>query len=196
MTDEPTPAPELVEHYLQRLRAASADLPGAQRDELLGDITAHLAEAVPEGADELTARRALDALGAPEQVAAAARAENGTVRGPSPGSAQAFDVIAVLLLLLGGFVVPVLGWVAGVVMLWSSPRWPVKDKWLGTLVWPGVVVVGFYTLVLLEVAGVRSAGLQAWFGLGLLALGVLAWTFWRLLTRSRDALSGSIGSAA
>ena len=187
MTDEPIPAAELVERYLQRLRAASADLPGAQRDELLGDITAHLAEAVPEGADELTARRALDALGAPEQVAAAARAENGTVTGSSPGSAQAFDVVAVLLLLLGGFVVPVLGWIAGVMMLWSSPRWPEGDKWLGTLVWPGVIVMGVAAFV---------AGGQVVLGAGLLGLVVLAWTFWRLLTRSRDALGGGAGAAS
>ncbi|BBG02641.1 MULTISPECIES: HAAS signaling domain-containing protein [Pseudonocardia] len=186
MIDEPTPVHELVERYLLRLRAASADLPGAQRDELLGDITAHLAEAVPDGFDELTARRALDALGAPEQVAAAARAENGAVARPGAGSAQAFDVAAVLLLLLGGFVVPVLGWVAGVVMLWSSPRWAVADKWLGTLVMPGAVVVGFLSLAWLEALGARGM----WFGVGVAVLGVLGWTFWRLLSRSRDALGG------
>lgn len=193
MTDEPTPAHELVERYVLRLRTASADLPGAQRDELLGDITAHLAEAVPEGADELTARRALDALGAPEQVAAAAHVEHGAVARPVAGSAQAFDVSAVLLLLLGGFVVPVLGWVAGVVMLWISPRWSAKDKWLGTLVVPGVVVAGFLSLAWLHALG---AGTGGWLGIGVLALGLLAWTFWRLLTRSRDALGGGVGSAA
>jgi hypothetical protein len=42
----------------------------------------------------------------------------------------------VILLLAGGFVV-LIGWVAGCVLLWASPRWRWPDKLLGTLVWPG-----------------------------------------------------------
>jgi hypothetical protein len=42
----------------------------------------------------------------------------------------------VLLLLLGGFLIG-LGWLAGVALLWASPRWDTRDKLLGTLIWPG-----------------------------------------------------------
>ncbi|MEQ3554996.1 hypothetical protein WIS52_31415 [Pseudonocardia nematodicida] len=186
MTGEPTPAHELVARYLLRLSSATADLPGAQRDELIGDITAHLAEAVPPGSDELTARRVLDALGAPEQIAAAARAETEPAR-PGPAPTRTHDLIALLLLMLGGFVVPILGWVAGVVMLWNSPRWSDEDKWLGTLVWPGVIAVGIAALL---------AGGSIPLVIGPAGLAVLAWTFWRLFVRSRDALGGSAGAAA
>jgi hypothetical protein len=48
-----------------------------------------------------------------------------------------FDVITVLLLLIGGIVIPVVGWIAGAVMLVRSHRWRVRDKLLGLLVWPG-----------------------------------------------------------
>jgi hypothetical protein len=62
----------------------------------------------------------------------------------------------VLFLLLGGIVIPVLGWFIGVVLLWMSPRWTAKDKLLGTLVWPG----GLLAPALLVVAG-AAAGLLA-----------------------------------
>jgi hypothetical protein len=45
------------------------------------------------------------------------------------------EVTAMLLLLLGGFMLLV-GWVAGCVLLWVSPRWRWPGKLLGTLVWP------------------------------------------------------------
>lgn len=185
----PIPAGELVERYMMLLRSSAADLPAAQRDELLSDITAHLAEAVPPGSDELAARRALDGLGAPELVAAAARTETepAAQTRPSPGSAQVHDVIAVLLLLLGGFVVPILGWVAGVVMLWNSPRWSEPDKWLGTLAWPVVIVGG----------GVAFAvGGPSLLVVGLLGLAVLAWVCKRLLAHSSEGLGGNTPSAA
>ena len=43
---------------------------------------------------------------------------------------------AIILLLFGGFVFGV-GWLAGLILLWSSRNWNVKEKWLGTLVVPG-----------------------------------------------------------
>lgn len=48
------------------------------------------------------------------------------------------------LLLLGGFIV-IVGWVIGIVFLWSSPKWTKWDKVLATMIWPfgyfGVIVV-------------------------------------------------------
>ncbi len=46
------------------------------------------------------------------------------------------EVVAIVLLLIGGFLAGI-GWVAGVILLWLSPRWRVSDKLLGTLIWPG-----------------------------------------------------------
>jgi hypothetical protein len=42
---------------------------------------------------------------------------------------------AIFLLLLGGFLF-VVGWVAGVILLWSSRAWNVRDKLIGTLIVP------------------------------------------------------------
>jgi hypothetical protein len=41
-----------------------------------------------------------------------------------------------VLLLFGGFLA-LIGWLVGLVLLWSSPRWTVVDKLVGTLVLPG-----------------------------------------------------------
>jgi hypothetical protein len=48
-----------------------------------------------------------------------------------------YDGITVFLLLVGGVIVPVAGWVAGAVMLLVSQRWTLRDKLAGLLVWPG-----------------------------------------------------------
>lgn len=45
--------------------------------------------------------------------------------------------IVVFLLPLGGFVVPVLGWLVGAGLLWCSRVWTTREKLIGTLVVPG-----------------------------------------------------------
>jgi hypothetical protein len=55
------------------------------------------------------------------------------------------EVLAIVLLLIGGFLAGI-GWVAGVILLWLSPRWRVSDKLLGTLVWPGGLAAIFLVL--------------------------------------------------
>lgn len=57
------------------------------------------------------------------------------------GTDTIYDVATLLMLLLGGFAVPVLGWVAAVVMAWNLPRWTVGQKWLATLIWPLALAV-------------------------------------------------------
>ncbi|HZQ81620.1 MAG TPA: hypothetical protein VFB25_06560 [Gaiellaceae bacterium] len=53
------------------------------------------------------------------------------------------ETATILLLLVGGFILGV-GWLAGVVMLWLSDVWSVRDKVLGTLVLPGGLVLPLY----------------------------------------------------
>jgi len=62
----------------------------------------------------------------------APRAPSPSLRAGPPG----LDVLTVVLLLFGGLLVGI-GWLAGVVLLWASPRWRTSDKVLGTLIWPG-----------------------------------------------------------
>lgn len=61
-----------VEKYVAAVRQALADLPSAERDDLLAEVEASLLEATEEGAGPIAAR-----LGAPEEFAAELRAAAG-----------------------------------------------------------------------------------------------------------------------
>lgn len=110
---------------------------------------------------------------------------------PNPESrcpGEAYDVLTVLTLLLGGFLVPLVGWLAGVVLLWGSPRFGTGQKWLGTLVWPGVVAAPLVPVAI----GAALGGSTGWFvtaaavgALGLLV--VLPAVFVHLLRARRTA---------
>ena len=45
--------------------------------------------------------------------------------------------LTLVLLPFGGLFTFGLGWLAGVLLLWTSHVWTVRDKWIGTLVVPG-----------------------------------------------------------
>ncbi|MGH3416256.1 MAG: hypothetical protein ACRDSS_07305 [Actinocrinis sp.] len=47
------------------------------------------------------------------------------------------DALTIGLLLIGGVVLPVIGWVIGAVRLWRSGTWGLREKLLGILVIPG-----------------------------------------------------------
>lgn len=175
MTDD-----QLAAAYLRRLRRAARGLPRARRKELLDEIAEHIAQARAAGAAPL--RDVLGELGDPGEIAAAA----GPVRNARLGGAEA---AAIALLLFGGFIFLV-GWFAGLVLLWISPRWRWPDKLLGTLVWPG----GYAAVLLLaglpagsggEVCtggagrptvctSTGAGGMPGWLGVLLLVITVLA----------------------
>ncbi|MEJ8278911.1 hypothetical protein [Pseudonocardia spirodelae] len=110
-----------------------------------------------------------------------------------PGDPDAYPVLTVLMLMLGGFVLPVVGWLAGVVMLWTGRAWTVGEKWLGTLVWPAVVAVPGAILFAGLLVGDGQPGVAHWAVLAaavsglVLALVALPWTFVRLLRAGRTS---------
>jgi hypothetical protein len=130
----------IVKRYLADLNQALAGLPASRRREIQDDVSAHISEARARlnGGDEAAVRALLERIGDPEEIAAEAGAQ--AVSGPRRWA----DAWAPWLLLLGGFLF-VLGWLVGVVLLWSSTAWRLRDKLLGTLVVPG----GLALLVLL-----------------------------------------------
>ncbi|GAA1794441.1 hypothetical protein GCM10009682_15260 [Luedemannella flava] len=79
-----------ISDYLQRVRAALADLPAETREELLEDEPAHLAEVLAEGGADLAGR-----LGPPERYAADLRAAAGLP--PATGAVRAPVVVDELL---------------------------------------------------------------------------------------------------
>lgn len=138
----------LVADYLRRLDAAASRLPADRRAELLAEISEHIAAARASGSGaEAEVRTLLDRLGDPDEIVAAASDGEPaqdvafTSRAPS----VALEIAAVLFLTVGSLLL-VVGWLVGVVLLWSSRRWTTAEKLLGTLVVPfgpfGVLILG------------------------------------------------------
>ena len=138
-------ADQLVADYLKRLNSELQGLPRARRRELVEEISGHIAEARAdlESENEADVRSLLDRLGDPAEIAAEARGRYGVERRGS-----GLDIVALVLLLIGGIVLPVVGWVIGVVLLWISETWTTTEKVIGTLVVPGGLALPlFLTLV-------------------------------------------------
>jgi HAAS domain-containing protein len=131
----------LAAEYLKRLQRAARRLPPDRRAELVAEIESHLAEALDPMAPEPEARNVLERLGAPEAIVAAEQpgtAKPVTARGTK-------EMVAILLLLFGGFIAGV-GWLVGVILLWGSSAWITREKWIGTLVVPGGLALPFFIL--------------------------------------------------
>lgn len=127
-------ADKLVDDYLRRLNRELAGFPRGRRRELVEEISGHIAEARAglEQQGEADIRTLLDRIGEPEDIAAEARERSG-----ARPRRSGWDVVALILLLIGGIVLPVIGWLVGVVLLWASEAWTAREKLIGTLVVPG-----------------------------------------------------------
>ena len=135
----------LVAAYLRRLDDAARALPGGQRSELVTDIREHLADALPPDAGEADIRAVLDRLGDPEAIVAAA-VESGSAGGsdrrvvsvtPGRQASAWLELSAALLMTLGSVLVPIIGWLVGAAVMWTSRRWRLREKVIGTLLVPG-----------------------------------------------------------
>jgi len=142
---------DLVEDYMRRLRTALKDLPRDRRDELEEEIREHIEVGRSELGSESEAelRSLLDRIGDPSDIAADSRERLG-VRLVRVGL---MEVAAVVLLPIGGIVIPFLGWVIGVVLLWASSAWKLRDKLIGTLLVPGGLLLPAFLML-----GVGSSG--------------------------------------
>ncbi|MGI5485044.1 HAAS signaling domain-containing protein [Streptomyces lavendofoliae] len=144
---------ELFEDYLRRLEVAVRHLPPVQRRELVAEIRDHLYTSLAEeerpGPAEL--RNILERVGDPQEIAEAALIPPATSRpggeleeeGPDSDS----GLLTLSLLLFGGFLCAI-GWLVGVALLWSSRRWTVAEKALGTALVPGGLLTPFLATIL------------------------------------------------
>jgi hypothetical protein len=148
MGDEP-----LVRDYLGRLEAAAWPLAAGRRGELVGEVREHIDAALTEAGktDEVTVRNVLERLGPPEEIVAAesdieAPPESRTRSSSSWG---AIEIIAVVLLTVGAFLIPFVGPIIGLVFVWASTRWTTREKLIATLI--VVVILLLPTLALMGI---------------------------------------------
>ena len=129
---------KLVERYLKHLEVELDDLPRDRRREIVDEIAGHIAEARPG-----SSTRPRRTCATSSKVSATRRTSprtrvSGSRSADCAGSGAYkpgwMEVGALIMLLVGGIVIPLFGWVIGVVLLWVSNAWNVRDKIIGTRV--------------------------------------------------------------
>lgn len=154
--DEMSSGQGLVDDYLDRLERAAQMLPPERRIDLLAQIRSHITDAriADEVDSEADLRALLDRLGPPEEIAAAAAVDesSATLTRPlseaepqsnagGPRRSIALETWSVIMLTVGSILLPVIGWLVGVVLMWSSDCWRTREKVLGTVLVPGGIGV-------------------------------------------------------
>ena len=169
-----TSTPQVVRSYLGELDRTLAGVP----DDVRQGIVAGVAEEL-EGLDAVAAASRIESLGDPAFIAAEARAEaQAEARAgaaPKPSAAKLtpsraseqrwYVVVTALLLEFGGLLVPLAGWVAGIMLLWSSPLWTRGEKLVAMIVPPAVGILLFSSLA------IGGSGISWWHAV---VLGALA----------------------
>ena len=117
----------LVRRYLAQLDAALQGIEASRRQEILADVHEHIEDERTglDPGDTAGVRTLLGRVGDPAAIAAEAGA-------PDPGSRR-WDAWAPWLIIFGP-VAGGLGWMAGVLILWTSPTWNRRDQLIATFV--------------------------------------------------------------
>ena len=167
----PVPAPTahtdvLVLDYLAALWAAAEDLSPETRDELMTAAADYIALRRADTEPEYVLRL----LGPPEALAAAARRGRiplhvtGPLTPPPPppparaSGSRVPEWTAVLLLTVGAVLLPVIGPVAGLLVMTGSPRWTGSQKAAAAGVAIGTGLLGLMFGLALAIAGVAELG--------------------------------------
>jgi hypothetical protein len=131
---------KLVRRYLAQLDAALRGVDASRREEILADMHEHIEEGRTglDPDDVAGVRTLLDRVGDPAAIAAEAGA-------PPPGSRR-WDAWAPWLIIFGP-VAGGLGWLAGVLIMWTSPAWSQRAKLIATVAPPVGLVALFFGIV-------------------------------------------------
>lgn len=186
---------QVVRSYLRELETALSGVPPEVVTEIVAEIAEELASL-----DAATAAARIKELGDPTFIAAEVKAAVDADPSEAAASQAAtvppahsltrtgerwYLVAASLLVALGGILIPVLGWIAGIVMVWLSPSWWVWEKWVGTLA-PFAIAAGLMGGSFLA-RGVAPGSLTGWH-FAILSIFVSPfltgmWLLWRGLRR-------------
>jgi len=152
---------------------ALSDALAGESAQVRGDIVAGVREEL-EGLDAEQTAAKIAELGSPAFIAASAREEQAPVRvepivqppeigAPLPTAEPRWlSLVAAVLVMLGGVVLPVIGWVAGIVVMWTSKAWMRRQKLVVTLLPLSISVIVLAIAVLVEMwsGGVHGSGLE------------------------------------
>src|ERR1700682_3344982 len=117
-------ATQIVEGYIARLDAALGLAPADRRRELVADVRGHITEARSGLEQETDADllNILDRLGEPAELAMEAmEPPSGRMHSPYPAMAWSWIELGAILLVI-------LAWPAGIILVWLSRSWSLRDK--------------------------------------------------------------------
>ena len=136
----PSEADKLVRRYLAQLDAALRRVDASRRQEIRAHVHRHIEQGRTglDRDDVASVRALLSRVGDPAAIAAKA--------GAPPPASRRWDAWAPWLIIFGP-AASGLGWVAGVLILWTSPTWNRRDQLIATLVPPAGLVALFFGLV-------------------------------------------------
>lgn len=122
-------ADKLVRRYLAQLDAALRGVDASRRQEIRAEVHRHIEQGRTglDRDDVASVRALLSRAGDPAAIAAKA--------GASPPASRRWDAWAPWLIIFGP-AASGLGWIAGVLILWTSPTWSRRDKLIATFVPP------------------------------------------------------------
>lgn len=124
-----------VQNYLSRVDAALAGVDAGVRADIVSGIREELA-----GLDEPSAAARIAEMDDPALIAAEARAAQPLVPGEAvPG--RTLSIIAVIVLIAGSFVVPLIGPLVGLIWVSFSTAWSRREKIIAWLVPLGAAIV-------------------------------------------------------
>ena len=108
--------------YMAELERSAMSLPADRRAELLEQISTHLDAEFVGVTDDDQARAVLDRLGDPADVVAEAAADlQRPAPAPAPRSPSAGEIVALLLMSIGGIALPLIAPAAGVMIMIAQP---------------------------------------------------------------------------
>jgi hypothetical protein len=133
-------ADKLIRRYLAQLDAALQGIDASRGEEILAQVRGHIerGRAGLDPDDVASVRTLLSRVGDPAAIAAEA--------GALPLGSRRWDGWAPWLIIFGP-VASGLGWIAGVLILWTSPTWSRREKLIATFVPPAGLVALFFGLV-------------------------------------------------
>jgi|SRR5450759_4521863 uncharacterized membrane protein len=156
---------DLVRDYLRRLEAEARRLPDDRRAELVSEVREHIEIALTQAGsgDEAVVRTVLEHLGSPativdadqptsEGVTNSSRVMAAPSRGESAWGTQ--ELIALLLVTVGAVILPIVGPLLGLVLIWISGRLATRVKVAVSVM--SLVLAVPMMFVLLAGAGGRS----------------------------------------
>jgi hypothetical protein len=133
-------ADKLIRRYLAQLDAALQGIDASRGEEILAQVRGHIerGRAGLDPDDVASVGTLLSRVGDPAAIAAEA--------GALPLGSRRWDGWAPWLIIFGP-VASGLGWIAGVLILWTSPTWSRREKLIATFVPPAGMVALFFGLV-------------------------------------------------